>query len=184
MKIKMDVLIEREALDEAMRVRGLPVHGESRKRFLRILRNLTLTLPEDFFEQITKNPEVLASYGLQAEGEESPPLPAKAAEKQQVAPLVFLSEKEIGKLKMQYGEEVFLWMVQKLHQYKESKGRQYDSDYQAIQRWVVRAYEEERKKGSFRASSPPPSLAEEDLERRLIRKRETINRQAEQRRMS
>ncbi|MDO4720452.1 MAG: hypothetical protein Q4A78_07295 [Peptostreptococcaceae bacterium] len=176
----MEVQVEEEVLKQQMRRRNLRMDAGNKKHFLSMVKSRTLTLSDAFWESLPKEEGLLKAMGFGIAGEQEEMICAEAA-KQCVAEDVYLSEREIEALKTKYGEPAYEWMVQKLSHYKGSHGRVYESDYRAILNWVNKAYEEEKKKGSFRASSPPPSLAEEDLERRLIEKRETINRQAEQR---
>ena len=61
---------------------------------------------------------------------------------------VFLSQKEINKLKEKYTQDEIEWMYDKLSAYKLSKGKKYKSDYGAILNWVVESLEKEKEKNS------------------------------------
>ena len=53
---------------------------------------------------------------------------------------VFLSQPELNKLYSEYLEHEVSWMLDKLNDYKASKGVQYKSDYHAINMWVKDAF--------------------------------------------
>ncbi len=57
---------------------------------------------------------------------------------------VLLFEKEFNTLVEKYGEEPTEWMIDKLSNYKLSRGKKYKSDYGAINTWVV---DDAKKKG-------------------------------------
>jgi len=57
---------------------------------------------------------------------------------------VLLLKKEHDTLIEKYGEEATEWMIDKLSNYKLSKGKKYKSDYGAINTWVV---DDAKKKG-------------------------------------
>lgn len=59
---------------------------------------------------------------------------------------VSLTPTEIEKLKNDYGEEGYEWIINKLNYYKGSKGAKYKNDYMAIGQWVVKSYQEEKEK--------------------------------------
>lgn len=185
MRIKMEVQVDEEVLKEQMKRRNLRMDARNKKHFLSMVKSRILTLSESFWESLPTEETLLKAMGFGMAGEDEETIRAEAA-KQCVAEDVYLSKKEIEALQRKYGEPAYRWMVQKLSHYKGSHGKVYESDYRAILNWVVKAYEEEKKKGSFRASVPrsPSPSAEEDLERRLIEKRETINRKNIERRTS
>lgn len=53
---------------------------------------------------------------------------------------VFISQTELDKLNSEYLEHEVNWMLDKLNDYKASKGVQYKSDYHAINMWVKDAF--------------------------------------------
>jgi len=53
---------------------------------------------------------------------------------------VFISQSELDKLNSEYLEHEVNWMLDKLNDYKASKGVQYKSDYHAINMWVKDAF--------------------------------------------
>ena len=53
---------------------------------------------------------------------------------------VFISQSELNKLNSEYLEHEVSWMLDKLNDYKASKGVQYKSDYHAINMWVKDAF--------------------------------------------
>lgn len=61
----------------------------------------------------------------------------KEEKKREVAPAVFMTEKELLKLMGLYGEEITAKCIDKLSHYKKSSGKKYDSDYDAILSWVL-----------------------------------------------
>lgn len=56
---------------------------------------------------------------------------------------VILKEKEIETLKEKYGDKAYQWMISKLSYYKLSSGKVYQSDYGAINSWVVKEWMKE-----------------------------------------
>ena len=58
---------------------------------------------------------------------------------------VFISQSELDKLNSEFLEHEVNWMLDKLNDYKASKGVQYKSDYHAINMWVKKAFEKEKK---------------------------------------
>jgi hypothetical protein len=66
--------------------------------------------------------------------------------KEQVRPNVRLSRKETEELKKDYSDEQIARMLDKLSEYKTNTGRNYQSDYQAIRKWVYKTLDEKPKK--------------------------------------
>ena len=58
---------------------------------------------------------------------------------------VFILQSELDKLNSEFLEHEVNWMLDKLNDYKASKGVQYKSDYHAINMWVKKAFEKEKK---------------------------------------
>lgn len=65
--------------------------------------------------------------------------------KNKIREYVFLSQSELDKLYTDYLEHEVNWILDKLNDYKASKGVQYKSDYHAINMWVKKAFEKEKK---------------------------------------
>lgn len=60
--------------------------------------------------------------------------------KNKIREYVFLSQSELDKLNSEFLEHEVNWMLDKLNDYKASKGVQYKSDYHAINMWVKDAF--------------------------------------------
>lgn len=60
--------------------------------------------------------------------------------KNKIREYVFLSQSELDKLNSEFSENEVNWMLDKLNDYKASKGVQYKSDYHAINMWVKDAF--------------------------------------------
>lgn len=58
----------------------------------------------------------------------------------QVREFVYISQSELDKLYSEYLEHEVSWMLDKLNDYKASKGVKYKSDYHAINMWVKDAF--------------------------------------------
>lgn len=65
--------------------------------------------------------------------------------KNKIREYVFLSQSELDKLYSEYLEHEVSWMLDKLNDYKSSVGKTYKSDYGAINNWVKKAFEKEKK---------------------------------------
>lgn len=63
----------------------------------------------------------------------------------QVREFVFISQSELDKLYSEYLEHEVSWMLDKLNNYKASTGKKYKCDYSAINVWVKKAFEKEKK---------------------------------------
>ena len=63
----------------------------------------------------------------------------------QVREFVFIFQSELDKLYSEYLEHEVNWMLDKLNDYKSSVGKTYKSDYGAINNWVKKAFEKEKK---------------------------------------
>lgn len=61
---------------------------------------------------------------------------------------VLLTQKQIDTLVKKYGQEGFERIVKILNDYKAKSGKQYDSDYLAITRWVAKRYLEDLQKAA------------------------------------
>lgn len=91
---------------------------------------------------------------LQEKGQEKEKEKEKVKEKEEVQVVskkiqlreyVFISQSELDKLNSEFLEHEVTWMLDKLNDYKASKGVQYKSDYHAINMWVKKAFEKEKK---------------------------------------
>ncbi len=91
---------------------------------------------------------------LQEKGQEKEKEKEKVKEKEEVQVVskkiqlreyVFISQSEYDKLNSEFLEHEVNWMLDKLNDYKASKGVQYKSDYHAINMWVKKAFEKEKK---------------------------------------
>jgi hypothetical protein len=89
---------------------------------------------------------------LQEKGQEKEKVKEKEKEEVQVVSkkiqlreYVFIIQNELDKLNSEYLEHEVNWMLDKLNDYKASKGVQYKSDYHAINMWVKKAFEKEKK---------------------------------------
>ena len=73
------------------------------------------------------------------------------------AEFVYMTEVEHGKLLERYGPEMTDRLIEKLDNYKGSKGKTYSSDYRAILNWVVDSVQEElsKKGGTGYGGSDP-----------------------------
>ena len=65
--------------------------------------------------------------------------------KNKIREYVFLSQSELDKLYSEYLEHEVSWMLDKLNDYKASTGKKYKCDYSAINVWVKKAFEKEKK---------------------------------------
>jgi len=57
-----------------------------------------------------------------------------------IRPFVNILQSELDKLNSEFSEHEVNWMLDKLNDYKASKGVQYKSDYHAINMWVKDAF--------------------------------------------
>ncbi|MDR3563240.1 MAG: hypothetical protein P4N59_17660 [Negativicutes bacterium] len=92
----------------------------------------------------------------------------------QYGEFVSLTEAEYGRLTARYGSEGAGRMVEILNNYKGASGRQYRSDYLAIENWVVERYRREQA-ASPSSSAPPPSgdKAWEEVRAKLVTSRQS-----------
>ena len=75
---------------------------------------------------------------------EVPPAPKKQKHIFGEYKKVKLTDDEFEKLKTDYGEQRTLQAIQYLDEYKEMKGKKYQSDYLALRKWVFKALEEKQ----------------------------------------
>ena len=62
-----------------------------------------------------------------------------------IRPFVNIYKSELDKLYSEYLEHEVSWMLDKLNDYKASTGKKYKCDYSAINVWVKKAFEKEKK---------------------------------------
>lgn len=62
-----------------------------------------------------------------------------------IRPFVNISQSNLDKLYSEYLEHEVSWMLDKLNDYKASTGKKYKCDYSAINVWVKKAFEKEKK---------------------------------------
>jgi hypothetical protein len=67
------------------------------------------------------------------------------SKKIQLREYVFISQSNLDKLYSEYLEHEVTWMLDKLNDYKASTGKKYKCDYSAINVWVKKAFEKEKK---------------------------------------
>lgn len=87
---------------------------------------------------------------LQEKGQEKEKVKEKekvqvVSKKIQLREYVFISQSELDKLYSEYLEHEVSWMLDKLNDYKASTGKKYKCDYSAINVWVKKAFEKEKK---------------------------------------
>ena len=112
-------------------------------------------------EQETKEEEIFPLDNLPSiEEENKEKEERKKPAKKAFAEDVHLLQDEYDKLISLYGEQATSWMIDKLNNYKLSKGARYKSDYRAILSWVVKEWEQYGKT----KQSDRPSKAERDAD--------------------
>ena len=111
-------------------------------------------------EEETKEEEIFPLDNLPSiEEENKEKEERKKPAKKAFAEDVHLLQDEYDKLISLYGEQATSWMIDKLNNYKLSKGARYKSDYRAILSWVVKEWEYGKTKQTDR-----PSKAERDAD--------------------
>lgn len=86
---------------------------------------------------------------------------------------VMLTEDECKKLRAKYSMEDINWIIEKLSNFKLSKGKTYKSDYGAINTWVIQALEDHKKKsngssiGSTKNNGNAFTRLAEEIDRRI-----------------
>jgi len=80
---------------------------------------------------------------------------------------VLLTQKQIDTLVKKYGQDGFNQIVKILNDYKNKSGKQYESDYLAITRWVAKRYLEDLQKaakgGQIHGKQPPSGYSRDNL---------------------
>jgi hypothetical protein len=82
---------------------------------------------------------------IEGVSDDTPPTQSKK-NKVQYAEAVKMTEAEYVKLVEQIGEEGTKWCIDKLNNYKLSKGKKYKNDYRAIVNWTIGEYEKQNGK--------------------------------------
>ena len=90
-------------------------------------------------------PPYLQEKGQEKEKEKEKEEVQVVSKKIQLREYVFILQSELDKLNSEFLEHEVNWMLDKLNDYKASKGVQYKSDYHAINMWVKKAFEKEKK---------------------------------------
>lgn len=67
------------------------------------------------------------------------------SKKIQIREFVYITQTNLDKLYSEYLEHEVSWMLDKLNDYKASTGKKYKCDYSAINVWVKKAFEKEKK---------------------------------------
>lgn len=117
------------------------VKGMERTKKLRQARN------KRYYEN-KKEVEIKTSYRRQQCMTDKIRIDKNRIDKKKYAEYVFMTEKEYNTLIERYGKEKTTLMIEKLDNYKGSKGKKYKSDYRAILTWVV---ETVKTKGDYQA---------------------------------
>lgn len=90
-------------------------------------------------------PPYLQEKGQEKEKEQEKGEVQVVGKKIQLREFVYISQSELDKLYSEYLEHEVSWMLDKLNDYKSSVGKTYKSDYGAINNWVKKAFEKEKK---------------------------------------
>ena len=90
-------------------------------------------------------PPYLQEKGQETEKEQEKGEVQVVGKKIQIREFVYITQTNLDKLYSEYLEHEVNWMLDKLNDYKASKGVQYKSDYHAINMWVKKAFEKEKK---------------------------------------
>lgn len=105
----------------------------------------TCTESEITITDINTNDKTLMINTDKATSDEVPPAPKKQKHIFGEYKKVKLTDDEFEKLKTDYGEQRTLQAIQYLDEYKEMKGKKYQSDYLALRKWVFKALDEKDK---------------------------------------
>ena len=102
--------------------------------------NIITVLNYERYQSNSEQPQqqdLFSQQVLNVQPPKSKPQSKPKKTKHKYAPEVLLTEEEYGKLVAEHGEDGAKWMIQKLDDYKASRGTTYKSDYRAILNWVV-----------------------------------------------
>ena len=90
-------------------------------------------------------PPYLQEKGQEKEKEQEKGEVQVVGKKIQLREFVYISQTNLDKLYSEYLEHEVNWMLDKLNDYKASTGKKYKCDYSAINVWVKKAFEKEKK---------------------------------------
>ena len=90
-------------------------------------------------------PPYLQEKGQEKEKEQEKVEVQVVGKKIQLREFVYISQSNLDKLYSEYLEHEVSWMLDKLNDYKASTGKKYKCDYSAINVWVKKAFEKEKK---------------------------------------
>ena len=90
-------------------------------------------------------PPYLQEKGQEKEKEQEKGEVQVVGKKIQLREFVYISQSNLDKLYSEYLEHEVSWMLDKLNDYKASTGKKYKCDYSAINVWVKKAFEKEKK---------------------------------------
>ena len=90
-------------------------------------------------------PPYLQEKGQEKEKEQEKGEVQVVGKKIQLREFVYISQTNLDKLYSEYLEHEVSWMLDKLNDYKASTGKKYKCDYSAINVWVKKAFEKEKK---------------------------------------
>ena len=90
-------------------------------------------------------PPYLQEKGQEKEKEQEKGEVQVVGKKIQIREFVYISQSNLDKLYSEYLEHEVSWMLDKLNDYKASTGKKYKCDYSAINVWVKKAFEKEKK---------------------------------------
>lgn len=126
---------------------------------------------DDLLESLRRFSYILRS-GTETEEKPKQETEVETETKGKVRDNVALTLDEILKLKTEFGNEAYEWMISKLNSFKGSKGKKYKSDYLAILNWVVDAYKEQKEKNSVKKESKVENAIKtsEDVKRAIAAK--------------
>jgi hypothetical protein len=91
----------------------------------------------------------------------------KRTQKKSYGDGVTLTDAEYNNLLMSFGEECTTWCIEKLGNYKLSRGKSYKSDYRAILNWVKDEYNRYKSGGSYPRESAQDRSKREKQQRDL-----------------
>ena len=167
--VKMDMIFQKNDVEEAMRRRGIVVNAQNLRRFLKFIKVGQMSAGEEFLDSLSKDRQILMFYGLRFENEKLLE-PTLVNAKVQYAQYVFLAKDEYEKLEIEYGKDGVLKLIELLDNYKGQSGKEYKSDYRAILNWVIDKYTKEMKHPGYRGA-PVSKRESDELEKRLFEKR-------------
>lgn len=167
--VKMDLILQKSDVENAMKRRGISVNAQNLSRFLKFIKASQMSAGTEFLENLSRDRKLLAIYGFRFEDEKQINQGVMSA-KVQYAEYVFLTKDEYERLKNEYGEDGAKRLVELLDNYKGQSGKEYKSDYRAILNWVIDKYQKEMVHPGYK-KAPISKRESDELEKRLIEKR-------------